>query len=202
MVLLHSVIVSYLIAILTIINLISADNLFIGCGDELNEVELTFQVHRPDFCYNICKQRSYTYYTHKPNMDCVCYKYPPPDAEYMSGGPGKCNGQMQYNLIKSNWNFLRCYSSPPQGLTQTPTDSFKACLDRCKPNEIAIARPTEIYPGQTNCICTSPSRLAGLTEVQCDYNKYYAYKHTPNTRRDSRAIAIAERRADQDDDAA
>nr|XP_019006500.1 uncharacterized protein I203_00088 [Kwoniella mangroviensis CBS 8507]OCF69961.1 hypothetical protein I203_00088 [Kwoniella mangroviensis CBS 8507] len=144
-------------------------------------------------------------------MDCVCYKYPPPAAEYMPGGPGKCNGQMQYNLIKSNWNFLRCYSSPPQGSTQTPTDSFKACLDRCKPNEIAIARPTEIYPGQTSCVCTSASKLAGLTEVQCDYNKYYKFMPADtvlylapiaDARRDSRAVAIAERRADQDDDAA
>ncbi|WVW85341.1 hypothetical protein I302_107379 [Kwoniella bestiolae CBS 10118] len=184
-----------LLAILTLslLNFVRGDNLFIGCGDGLNEVELTFQVHRPDFCYNICKERSYTYYTHKPNKDCVCYKYPPPAAEHMPGGPGRCNGQMQYNLIRSNWNFQKCYTSPPKGLIEIPSDSFKACLESCKPYEIAIARPTEIYPGQTNCICTSANKLVGLKEVMCDYNKYYVYRHTPNARRDSRSIAIAER---------
>ncbi|WWC63584.1 uncharacterized protein I303_106189 [Kwoniella dejecticola CBS 10117] len=191
----------FLLAIMIVLTCVRSHNLFIGCGDGLGDIEYTGEtVSSPnkDNCYNVCTVKNYNYYTYKaPSKQCVCYLYPPPAAEYMPGGPGSCGGNMQYNLIKSSWRFSKCYASPPDGLLETPTDSFKACMDSCKPNETALAKPTEIYPGQTNCICTSKAKLNGLGVVQCGYQRYYAYQHQPNTRRDSRAIAIAGRHAEE-----
>ncbi|WWC90440.1 uncharacterized protein L201_005375 [Kwoniella dendrophila CBS 6074] len=190
-------------AIFTLFTLATADNLFVGCGDGMHDVERTIpDTANANACYNACKSDpTIIYYTLKPNKDCICYKYPPPPAEFMPGGPNQCNNQMQYNLIKSSWNFLRCYESPPAGLTEVGSDGFRNCMDvKCKSNEIALARPRNIYPGTVYCICTSEAKLAGLKQVTCDYKRYYAYKHKPNTKRiitrESRPLAIAERNND------
>ncbi|WRT68669.1 uncharacterized protein IL334_005648 [Kwoniella shivajii] len=188
----------FLTAALALITFVKCDNLFIGCGDEIDFVEMTFTTPFKNVCYTMCKNYSYTYYTHKADLgQCVCYIYPPPAAEYVPGAPDACEGQMQYNLIKSNWEFLKCYH--PKDMSETPSDSFKACMDGCAPHEVAIAKPTGIFPGQTNCICASEHDLNGLEEGKCDFKMYYAYKHTPTPvptfKRALRALAVAQRQA-------
>ncbi|WWC90439.1 uncharacterized protein L201_005374 [Kwoniella dendrophila CBS 6074] len=194
---------SCFITAINLVYLVKGDDLFIGCGDEIDFKEMVFTTPYKSVCYKGCKDSSYTYYTHKPDLgQCICYIYPPPAAEYMPGSPGLCNGTeytMQYNLIKSDWSFERCYSASPINLTEKSSDSFKACMDRCAPNEVAIARPTGIFPGHTNCVCASTNNLEGLEETECDYQKYFAYTHTPvpaiTSKRATRAVVIAERRA-------
>ncbi|KAK6910934.1 hypothetical protein I203_104969 [Kwoniella mangroviensis CBS 8507] len=190
----------FLLMVIQLVQLVKCDNLFIGCGFEVVNYEMIFTTPYKSVCYNMCKSKSYTYYTHKEQMgQCVCYLYPPPAAEYMPGTPDNCNGQLQYNLIKSNWNFQKCYKSPQSNMTEIPSDSFKACMDGCAPQQIAIARPTGIFPGQTNCVCCGEHDLDGMEETECDLEKYYVFSHTPTpvptAKRALRALAIAQRQA-------
>ncbi|WWC63583.1 uncharacterized protein I303_106188 [Kwoniella dejecticola CBS 10117] len=161
---------------------------------------MTFTTPYKSVCYKMCKDHSYTYYTHKQDQGiCDCYIYPPPAAEYMPGGPDECEGLLQYNIVKTNWQFEKCLSPPETEMIETPSDSFKACMDGCGAHEVAIARPTNIYPGQTNCICTSKDQLDNLIESECGYDQYYAYTHTPtpvpSSKRARRASTIAQRQA-------
>ncbi|WWC71306.1 uncharacterized protein I206_105260 [Kwoniella pini CBS 10737] len=189
---------SIILICFSFLKLVRSDDLFIGCGDELTFIEATFQTPHKGDCYKMCKNNLYTYYTYKQDQnECDCYIYPPPAAEYMPGGPEECNGQLQYNIVKSNWKFQKCYNSP--NMTETPSDSFKACMDGCAPHEVAIARPTGDYPGQTNCICASKNQLNHMVEAVCGLDQYYAYTHTPTPvpsgKRVGRSLIIAQRQA-------
>ncbi|WWD19305.1 hypothetical protein CI109_103763 [Kwoniella shandongensis] len=178
---------------------VKADNLFIGCGDEIDFIDMAMTTANTRICYETCRDSSYTYYTFRASEGvCACYTYPPPAAEYVDGKPGDCQGQLQYNLIKSNWVFDRCYSSI--NTTETPSDSFKACLDECDSHSIAIARPTGLFPGYTSCACGDESDLDDLVEATCDLDQYFVYMNAPTTtsqpaKRD-RYAEIAARRMD------
>ncbi|WVQ95203.1 hypothetical protein IAU59_002297 [Kwoniella sp. CBS 9459] len=184
---------------------VTADNLFVGCGDELIDYEMIFTTPSKNVCYTMCKARSYDYYTHRVSGEddegeCMCYIYPPNAGAYIAGGPGQCgDDEMQYNIIKSNWDFEGCY--PWFNMSMTPSDSFKACMDGCTTDEMAIAQPTGDFPGYTNCACAKKSDLVGVDkgEGDCNYERFYVYTHVPTpvptTRRAKRALAIARRQA-------
>ncbi|OCF35747.1 hypothetical protein I316_02237 [Kwoniella heveanensis BCC8398] len=178
-----------------------ADNLFIGCGDELIDYEMIFTTPSKNVCHTMCKTRSYEYYTHRADEgECMCYTYPPNAGAYIAGGPGSCgDDEMQYNIIKSSWSFEGCF--PWFNMTMKPSDSFKACMDGCTTDEFAIAQPTGDFPGYTNCACAKKSDIVGVDqgEGDCDYERFYVYTHVPTpvptTRRAKRALVIARRRA-------
>ncbi|KAK8854558.1 hypothetical protein IAR55_003297 [Kwoniella newhampshirensis] len=172
-------VVTGLILILTTsVSRVLADNLFVGCGDEIDFVDMALTTSDARVCLDSCEASNYTYYTlDESAVVCKCYTYPPPAAEYMPGSPGDCQGEMQYNLIRSDWIFSKCYNWI--NITQTPSDSFKACLGQCGSHAIAIARPTGTFPGHTECACASERDVEGMTETTCDLDKYFVYQNEP-----------------------
>ncbi|KAK4689182.1 hypothetical protein P7C73_g941, partial [Tremellales sp. Uapishka_1] len=157
-----------------------ADNLFVGCGDEVDGVGTTTYPADAAGCESDCSSMSYTYYTF--NADgCSCYNTAPPPHEYTAGDAGNCNGQYQYNLISSPFEFTDVCLDTVYGPQTSTQPSFQACFAACSAFTYASAKPQSTsYPGDVACVCSND--FDGASIVECDVNKYYKYQQAaPST---------------------